>query len=111
MSVFGLFEFFTPQALWLLLLLPGWWLWRHLRRKDAIVFSRTSVLASGPHTGGCVDCNGLATVERSTGAVTLNADYYALGHVSKFVQRGAYRIGSTLTHRPSTGLYSRLRKL
>lgn len=54
MSVFGLFEFFTPEALWLLLLLPAWWVWRRLRRKDAIVFSRTSVLAAGPHTGGWV---------------------------------------------------------
>ena len=54
MSVFGLFEFFSPEALWLLLLLPAWWLWRRFRRKDAIVFSRTSVLASGPQTGGWV---------------------------------------------------------
>lgn len=54
MSVFGLFEFFTPEALWLLLLLPAWWVWRRLRRKDAIVFSHTSVLASGPHVGGWV---------------------------------------------------------
>jgi len=53
-SVFGLFEFFTPEALWLLLLLPAWWLWRRFRRKDAIVFSRTSVLASGPRTGGWI---------------------------------------------------------
>ena len=54
MNVFGLFEFFTPEALWLLLLLPAWWLWRRLRRKDAIVFSRTSVLATGPHVGSWV---------------------------------------------------------
>lgn len=54
MSVFGLFEFYTPEALWLLLLLPAWWLWRRLRRKDAIVFSRTSVLATGPHVGGWI---------------------------------------------------------
>ena len=48
MSVFGLFDFYTPEALFLLLLLPVWWLWRRHRRKDAIVFSRTSVLAEGP---------------------------------------------------------------
>jgi Ca-activated chloride channel family protein len=54
MKVFGLFELFTPEALWLLLLLPAWWLWRRLRRKDAIVFSRTPVLARGPHVGGWV---------------------------------------------------------
>lgn len=54
MSVFGLFDFYTPEALWLLLLLPAWWIWRRLRRKDAIVFSRTSVLATGPHAGSWI---------------------------------------------------------
>lgn len=54
MKVFGLFELYTPEALWLLLLLPAWWVWRRLRRKDAIVFSRTSVLASGPATGSWI---------------------------------------------------------
>jgi Ca-activated chloride channel family protein len=53
-KVFGLFELYTPEALWLLLLLPAWWLWRRLRRKDAIVFSRTSVLAAGPATGSWI---------------------------------------------------------
>lgn len=54
MKVFGLFELYTPEALWLLLLLPAWWIWRRLRRKDAIVFSRTSVLAAGPATGSWI---------------------------------------------------------
>ena len=54
MKVFGLFELYTPEALWLLLLLPAWWLWRYFRRRDAIVFSRTSVLAAGPNVGGWV---------------------------------------------------------
>jgi Ca-activated chloride channel homolog len=53
-NVFGLFDFYTPEALWLLLLLPAWWIWRRLRRKDAIVFSRTSVLATGPHSGSWI---------------------------------------------------------
>ncbi len=54
MSVFGLFDFYTPEALFLLLLLPVWWLWRRHRRKDAIVFSRTSVLAEGPARGSWI---------------------------------------------------------
>ena len=54
MSVFGLFDFYTPEALFLLILLPVWWLWRRQRRKDAIVFSRTAVLASGPKVGSWI---------------------------------------------------------
>lgn len=54
MNVFGLFDFHTPEALYLLLLLPVWWLWRRHRRKDAIVFSRTAVLAEGPGRGSWI---------------------------------------------------------
>ena len=51
MNVFGIFRFETPMALWLLLLLPAWWLWRRRQAPDAIVFSRTGVLAKGPRAG------------------------------------------------------------
>jgi Ca-activated chloride channel family protein len=51
MNVFGLFRFETPMALWLLLLLPAWWIWRRRQAPDAIVFSRTGVLAKGPRAG------------------------------------------------------------
>ena len=54
MNIFGLFELYTAEALWLLLVLPAWWLWRYFRRRDAIVFSRTSVLAAGPKVGGWI---------------------------------------------------------
>lgn len=47
-------EFYTPLALLLLILLPIWWVWRRGRRPDAIVFSRTSVLARGPQTGSWI---------------------------------------------------------
>ena len=49
----------------------------------------------GPHLGGCADCIGLVTINRATATVTFNAAYYALGHVSKFVHRGATRVAST----------------
>ncbi len=49
----------------------------------------------GPHAGGCGTCNGLITVNQSTGAVTKAIDYYTLGHFSKFVLPGAVRIAST----------------
>jgi glucosylceramidase len=51
----------------------------------------------GPHLGGCIDCTGLATIDPATGGVTFNAAFYATGHFSKFVQRGALRVEST-TH-------------
>ncbi|HWL39055.1 MAG TPA: VWA domain-containing protein [Gemmatimonadaceae bacterium] len=54
MSVFGLFDLYNPEALFLLLLIPVWWLWRRHRRKDAIVFSRTAVLSKGPAAGSWI---------------------------------------------------------
>jgi len=49
----------------------------------------------GPHTGGCGTCTPLITVNESTGAVSYDADYYTLGHFSKFVLPGARRIYSS----------------
>lgn len=49
----------------------------------------------GPKGGGCQDCRGVVTIDPATGGVSYNVEYYALGHVSKFVTRGARRIGST----------------
>ncbi|MEU1122832.1 RICIN domain-containing protein [Streptomyces sp. NPDC005899] len=48
----------------------------------------------GPHQGHCTDrCNGI--VEIANGTVTKGAEYYVLGHVTRFVKPGAIRIGST----------------
>jgi glucosylceramidase len=47
------------------------------------------------YTGTCVNCTGLVTINSSTGAVTYNEDYYALGHASRFIRRGASRVDST----------------
>ena len=49
----------------------------------------------GPHTGGCGGCTGLVTIDPGNGSVSYNHDYYALGHLSKFVVPGAQRIAST----------------
>ena len=35
------------------------------------------------------------TVDTSTGSVSFNEDYYAIGHASRFIRPGAYRIDST----------------
>ncbi|WGP08225.1 RICIN domain-containing protein [Streptomyces sp. SH5] len=48
----------------------------------------------GPHQGHCTNrCNGI--VEIDGGRITRNAEFYVLGHVSKFIEAGAVRIGST----------------
>jgi len=43
---------------------------------------------------GPFPCGGLVTVNSSTDAVSYSGQYYALGHFSKFVKRGAKRIDS-----------------
>ncbi len=48
----------------------------------------------GPHLGGCGTCTGLVTTHPD-GTVTRNAEYYTIGHLSKFVKPGAVRIAST----------------
>ncbi|HEY2511793.1 MAG TPA: glycoside hydrolase family 30 beta sandwich domain-containing protein [Polyangiaceae bacterium] len=52
---------------------------------------------SGPQNNGCPNCRGVVTVDSQSGKVTYNADYYALGHFSKFVRPGAVRVASTCT--------------
>ncbi len=57
---------------------------------------------NGPHTGGCGTCRGLVAIRndeapRSSSMASptkLTVDYFALGHISKFVVPGAYRIES-----------------
>jgi glucosylceramidase len=52
---------------------------------------------NGPNAGGCDTCRGLVTIDRSTTPARpiFTADYYAIGHASRFVRPGAVRIGST----------------
>jgi glucosylceramidase len=47
------------------------------------------------YAGTCRNCAGMVTINSVTGAVTYNEDYYAVGHASKFIQPGAFRIDST----------------
>ncbi|GIE73016.1 glucosylceramidase [Actinoplanes palleronii] len=48
----------------------------------------------GPHLGGCGTCTGLLTLQPD-GTVRTDAEYYTIGHLSKFVRPGAVRIAST----------------
>lgn len=48
----------------------------------------------GPHFGNCgTRCNGVVEIDGNS--VTKNAEFYALGHLSKFVTPGAHRVAST----------------
>ncbi|MFO7679176.1 MAG: glycoside hydrolase family 30 beta sandwich domain-containing protein [Chloroflexota bacterium] len=49
----------------------------------------------GPQNGGCDNCRGVVTINQATKAIDYNVEYYVLGHVTKFVDPGAYRIDST----------------
>lgn len=50
--------------------------------------------ANGPHDGGCTGCRGVVTINPATGAITRNVEYYVLGHASRFILPGAYRVAS-----------------
>jgi glucosylceramidase len=50
--------------------------------------------SGGPHNGGCGTCSAFLTVNPDD-TVTTNAEFYTIGHLSKFVKPGAVRIAST----------------
>jgi glucosylceramidase len=54
----------------------------------------------GPHKGGCGDCRGVVTIDPATGAITRNVEYYVLGHASRFVLPGAFRVLTTKREDP-----------
>lgn len=60
--------------------------------KGALLWNLALDEKHGPHLGGCDNCRGVVTIDSRTGAVTRTADYYALGHFSRFVTPGATRI-------------------
>jgi glucosylceramidase len=47
-----------------------------------------------PPNSGCRGCRGVITIDERTKAVRYSSKYYQLGQFSKFVRRGAVRIGS-----------------
>jgi glucosylceramidase len=51
---------------------------------------------SGPKNGTCSNCRGVVTIDDSVSPanVTVNVEYYVLGHLGKFVLPGAHRIDS-----------------
>ncbi len=70
-------------------------------RNWAKSFSKWSLAVDqsmGPHDGGCATCTGLITVHNGdghNGQVDYTVEYYDMGHLTKFVKPGAYRVDST----------------
>jgi glucosylceramidase len=63
--------------------------------KSALEWNLALDQGSGPvNNAVCTNCRGVVTINNSTGAVTKNVEYYALGHASKFVDPGAVRVAS-----------------
>jgi len=50
---------------------------------------------AGPFKGGCMTCRGVVTIDSVRRKFSRNDEYYALAHFSRFVARGAVRIGSS----------------
>jgi glucosylceramidase len=64
--------------------------------KTVITWNLALDPSGGPHNGGCGTCFGVVTIDPATGRATPTADYYVLGHVTRFVRPGAVRIDSTV---------------
>jgi len=59
----------------------------------SVVLWNLALDQNGGPTMNCTTCTGVTTV-KGDGTVSYNAEYYVLGHISKFVKPGAVRIGS-----------------
>lgn len=46
----------------------------------------------GPTNGGCANCRGMVTIDPESGKVERNVEYYAMGHISRYVRSGAVRV-------------------
>ena len=62
--------------------------------RGAIMWNLALDETDGPHLGGCGNCRGVVTISSKTGEITRNPEYYAIAHVSRFVEAGAVRIDS-----------------
>ena len=62
--------------------------------RGALLWNLALDPAHGPHHGGCGDCRGVVTIDPATGSIAREVEYYVLGHASRFVLPGAYRIGA-----------------
>lgn len=71
--------------------------------KTALLWNLALDPQHGPRNGGCQDCRGVVTIG-ADGSITRNVEYYAIGHLSRFVRPGAFRV--TLSGSNTSGLES-----
>jgi glucosylceramidase len=63
--------------------------------KVALLWNLALDQDSGPNNSGDDITRGVVTINNISGDVTKNPEYYAIGHMSKFVRPGAFRIESS----------------
>lgn len=61
--------------------------------KSVLLWNLALDTNNGPQNGGCNNCRGVVTVNPN-GSFDEEVEYYALGHLSKFVEPGAKRVKS-----------------
>lgn len=59
--------------------------------KTVITWNLALDPSGGPHNGGCDTCVGIVTIDPQSGKATRTADYYVLGHATRFLAPGARR--------------------
>ena len=64
--------------------------------KCALLWNLALDQNGAPHENGSSTCRGVVTINFSSGQVSLNQEYYAIGHFSKFVRPGAVRVALNL---------------
>lgn len=65
--------------------------------KNALLWNLALDQNGGPNNSGDEITRGVVTINNVTGEVTKNPEYYAIGHMSKFVLPGAFRIKSSVS--------------
>ncbi|MGN7411037.1 glycoside hydrolase family 30 protein [Paenibacillus sp. SAF-068] len=66
--------------------------------KNVLLWNIALDSQGGPTNGGCENCRGVVTIDPEHGEITRNIEYYALGHISRYVRPGAVRVDSTQEH-------------
>ena len=80
---------YLHDALWLTFRSLNNWM------RSVITWNLALDPGGGPTNGGSTECRGVVTIDPSTGAAKCNAEFYSLGHLSKFWRPGARVIAAT----------------